>query len=166
MWEFPISSEKLKTTEDPSVRAGIPARTEGPFYDLQVRPPGRFPVVSCCAPVPAAIKAEAVLGVPAGSRQLSGNKKTVEDACASSTVFFLKNGAIGASRTRDPLLRRQMLYPTELQPHNKIIITIAVPGRKIRPCFHQRIWTFHRRETAKLGFRSVPTSPRLTARDS
>ena len=25
-------------------------------------------------------------------------------------------GAIGASRTRDPLLRRQMLYPTELQP--------------------------------------------------
>ena len=105
MWEFPISSEKLKTTEDPSVRAGIPARTEGPFYDLQVRPPGLFPVVSCCAPVPAAIKAEAVLGVPAGSRQLSGNKKTVEDACASSTVFFLKNGAIGASRTRDPLLR-------------------------------------------------------------
>lgn len=31
-------------------------------------------------------------------------------------------GAIGASRTRDPLLRRQMLYPTELQPHNKVII--------------------------------------------
>ena len=25
-------------------------------------------------------------------------------------------GAIGASRTRDPLLRRQMLYPSELQP--------------------------------------------------
>ena len=32
------------------------------------------------------------------------------------------NGAIGASRTRDPLLRRQMLYPSELQPHRIGII--------------------------------------------
>ena len=54
---------------------------------------------------------------------------------------FLSSGAIGASRTRDPLLRRQMLYPTELQPHNMIIITTAAPGSKIRRknCMCQQI---------------------------
>ena len=31
-----------------------------------------------------------------------------------------KNGAIGAIRTRDLLLRRQLLYPAELQPHLRI----------------------------------------------
>ena len=29
---------------------------------------------------------------------------------------LFSSGAIGAIRTRDPLLRRQMLYPAELQP--------------------------------------------------
>jgi hypothetical protein len=29
-----------------------------------------------------------------------------------------KNGALGANRTRDRLLRRQMLYPTELRAQN------------------------------------------------
>ncbi len=54
------------------------------------------------------------------------NSKTKE----KEAMFFRRTwllsyqvGAIGASRTRDPLLRRQMLYPTELQPHNKVIIT-------------------------------------------
>jgi hypothetical protein len=28
-----------------------------------------------------------------------------------------KTGAPGANRTRDPLLRRQLLYPTELRAH-------------------------------------------------
>ena len=32
-------------------------------------------------------------------------------------------GAIGASRTRDPLLRRQMLYPSELQPQELLEFT-------------------------------------------
>ena len=37
-------------------------------------------------------------------------------------------GAIGASRTRDPLLRRQMLYPTELQPQViTCLFIIAIP---------------------------------------
>ncbi len=36
---------------------------------------------------------------------------------SSFEVYFVY-GAIGAIRTRDPLLRRQMLYPAELQPHN------------------------------------------------
>ena len=31
-------------------------------------------------------------------------------------------GAIGQSRTDDPLLRRQMLYPTELQPQCNVPI--------------------------------------------
>ena len=31
-------------------------------------------------------------------------------------------GAIGQSRTDDPLLRRQMLYPTELQPQCNVLI--------------------------------------------
>jgi hypothetical protein len=48
----------------------------------------------------------------------------VEDFLPSP--FSLPCGAIGASRTRDPLLRRQMLYPTELQPHNTVIITILL----------------------------------------
>ena len=30
---------------------------------------------------------------------------------------FIYAGALGASRTRDPLLRRQLLYPTELRAH-------------------------------------------------
>ena len=43
-------------------------------------------------------------------------------------VFMLKKflsvlGAIGAIRTRDLLLRRQLLYPTELQPHSLQIIS-------------------------------------------
>ena len=32
--------------------------------------------------------------------------------------FELKNGAPGGTRTHDPLLRRQMLYPAELPEHN------------------------------------------------
>ena len=36
-------------------------------------------------------------------------------ALLSSGIKLAKNGAPAATRTRDPLLRRQMLYPTELR---------------------------------------------------
>jgi hypothetical protein len=32
----------------------------------------------------------------------------------------LENGAPGGSRTHDPLLRRQLLYPTELRAQSKL----------------------------------------------
>jgi hypothetical protein len=34
-----------------------------------------------------------------------------------SLINWKQNGAPAATRTRDPLLRRQMLYPTELRAH-------------------------------------------------
>ena len=37
--------------------------------------------------------------------------------------FQFQVGAIGAIRTRDLLLRRQLLYPAELQPHVIKILT-------------------------------------------
>lgn len=43
-------------------------------------------------------------------------------------VYFISDGEAGVTRTLGPLLRRQMLYPTELQPHrfkSLIIITQA-----------------------------------------
>ncbi|CAG9188987.1 hypothetical protein PSP6_10019 [Paraburkholderia tropica] len=37
-----------------------------------------------------------------------------------------KGGAAGRIRTHDPLVRSQVLYPTELQPHAKTILLTAV----------------------------------------
>ena len=37
---------------------------------------------------------------------------------------FQKSGAPGQTRTGDPLLRRQTLYPTELRAHGAIYFTI------------------------------------------
>ncbi|SIT40369.1 hypothetical protein BN2475_250140 [Paraburkholderia ribeironis] len=40
-----------------------------------------------------------------------------------------KGGAAGRIRTHDPLVRSQVLYPTELQPHAKRILLAAMkPG--------------------------------------
>ena len=39
-------------------------------------------------------------------------------AVALLRTLGVQNGAPAATRTRDPLLRRQMLYPTELRAHN------------------------------------------------
>ncbi len=39
---------------------------------------------------------------------------------AQSPIFNLRAGAAGTIRTCDPLLRRQMLYPTELQPQFRV----------------------------------------------
>ena len=33
-----------------------------------------------------------------------------------------EGGAPGKTRTPDPLLRRQLLYPTELQAHNQLTV--------------------------------------------
>jgi hypothetical protein len=38
------------------------------------------------------------------------------DSCL--TTWLLRHGTRGETRTHDPLLRRQMLYPTELLPQN------------------------------------------------
>ena len=43
-------------------------------------------------------------------------------------------GAIGASRTRDPLLRRQMLYPSELQPQELLEFTKNTRKVQAVPC--------------------------------
>jgi hypothetical protein len=50
-----------------------------------------------------------------------------------------ENGALGAIRTRDRLLRRQMLYPTELRAHRPHPCMIAhppqaVPGGPLTSC--------------------------------
>ena len=47
----------------------------------------------------------------------------------------MESGAPGVSRTRDPLLRRQMLYPTELraQPENQALASAGLNGRQIVP---------------------------------
>src|SRR5512138_1961318 len=41
-------------------------------------------------------------------------------AMDASTPKRRQNGAPAATRTRDPLLRRQMLYPTELRAHSEV----------------------------------------------
>jgi hypothetical protein len=45
------------------------------------------------------------------------NREQVRHACRNDTAFSWENGAPGVTRTRDPLLRRQMLYPAELRAH-------------------------------------------------
>lgn len=50
-----------------------------------------------------------------------------------------ENGAPGADRTRDNLLRRQVLYPTELQTHtNKINVFITFENHELHflYCFY------------------------------
>ena len=51
------------------------------------------------------------------------------------TLQTYKNGAPAATRTRDPLLRRQMLYPTELraQPENQALASAGLNGPPIVP---------------------------------
>jgi hypothetical protein len=44
-------------------------------------------------------------------------RKTKRTGWHSPTKLASKPGVPGATRTRDPLLRRQLLYPTELQGH-------------------------------------------------
>ena len=59
----------------------------------------------------------------------SGGRGTKKGAAARVYDFVQQPlcicpyGAIGASRTRDPLLRRQMLYPSELQPQELLEFT-------------------------------------------
>src|ERR1051325_3673073 len=56
-----------------------------------------------------------------------------------SAKFPKKFGAPGVSRTRDPLLRRQMLYPTELRaqpmqlPSEQVLRMNAPPGQVVSP---------------------------------
>ena len=40
-----------------------------------------------------------------------------ELSAESSEIPMPENGTLAATRTRDPLLRRQLLYPTELRAH-------------------------------------------------
>ena len=46
-----------------------------------------------------------------------------------AACFDRKNGAPGPTRTGDPLLRRQMLYPPELQAHSRNQLPWAATGR-------------------------------------
>jgi hypothetical protein len=49
-----------------------------------------------------------------------------------SGVTSLRSGALGVARTRDPLLRKQVLYPIELRGQKAFVTAekrfIAVPG--------------------------------------
>ena len=55
-------------------------------------------------------------------------------------------GAIGASRTRDPLLRRQMLYPSELQPQE--LLEFTKNTRKVQAVPRLHLYK-HRQSTIK-----------------
>ncbi len=51
--------------------------------------------------------------------------------CASPS-FSIRSGALRGTRTPDPLLRRQMLYPTELSAQIKCLIIIYAAGRFVK----------------------------------
>ena len=53
--------------------------------------------------------------------------------------FFTQNGAAGRNRTHDPLVRSQVLYPTELQPHKNAIMPHMEKKNYITPKGHLRL---------------------------
>ena len=60
------------------------------------------------------------LSKPLVTARLPGNRECLEHmvkVLPSNCSAFVKSGAPGVIRTRDILLRRQMLYPTELRAH-------------------------------------------------
>ena len=64
------------------------------------------------------------LDVPTGNipwkqaQELARHRAVAARALNSERSAAKADGAPAATRTRDPLLRRQMLYPTELRAHN------------------------------------------------
>ena len=49
------------------------------------------------------------------ARAIGGPLPLANGACGAAAVVVTEDGALGGTRTHDPLLRRQMLYPTELR---------------------------------------------------
>src|SRR4051812_21694929 len=60
----------------------------------------------------------ALVGIKKGKEQGNGLRRhEVGDSLTADKKLNLRrfNGALGGNRTHDPLLRRQLLYPTELR---------------------------------------------------
>src|SRR5579872_5554863 len=70
------------------------------------------------------------------SAPYSAGKTGTTSTCpfSKTCVFIGKSGAPGGTRTPDPLLRRQMLYPAELQARGLSIVKDFQAKSKYKPC--------------------------------